>query len=208
MCQLNEFGIKSELYDGKLTFNATYYDIGETNNIRGVDFQTNPQDRTDPLYNWYENVVDPTSTANGVEIELMGAPTERFSFYASAAFAKSELNATQADGSIFQQKRRGHSPTRVSFAGNILMGKNHGWTYYAQTALGYTDVVTSNPGTRAILQGSLRWDLGIRLLRGEARDGWEVQARVQNVLDQIITTGTAGSGTGPRRYTLYVKRSF
>jgi hypothetical protein len=34
-----------------------------------------------------------------------------------------------------------------------------------------------------------------------------VQARVQNVLDQIITTGTAGSGTGPRRLTLYLKRN-
>ena len=206
--ELNEFGIKSELYAGKLTFNATYYDIGEANNIRGVDFQTNTQDRTSPLYNWYENVVDPTSTANGVELELMGAPTERLSFYASAAFAKSELNAAQADGSIFQQKRRGHSPTRLSFAGNVLVGKSHGWTCYAQTALGYTDVVTSNPGTRGILQASLRWDLGVRLLRREDRSGWEMQARVQNVLDQIITTGTAGSGTGARRLTLYLKRSF
>ena len=208
--ELNEAGIKSELLDGKLTFNLSYYRILEGSNMRTFNFHTNPQDNLDPLYNWTENVVDPSGISEGYEIEVMGAPTKRLSLYASASFPTNEtLSAVQADGTYLTSFRRGHSDARLNFAGNYLVKENARWRYYALTALGYTDAVVLNPDNRFLQPGSLRWDLGVRVVHFLAqKSDWEAQFRVQNVLDQKIITGTGNSATSPRRWTLSVERHF
>ena len=206
--ELNEVGIKSELFDGRMTFNVSYYKILEGSDIRSVNFRTNRNDELSPLYNWRENVVDPSATAEGTEIEITGAPTDRFSFYASAAFAHTALYAVQADGSVLRRKRRGDTPARLNFMGNYLVSKNSRWSTYAQTAFGYTDDVVLNPDNIVLQSGSLRWDLGFRVIRREPRGWWEAQVRLQNVLDQRVITGTANSGTMPRRWSVSLERHF
>lgn len=208
--ELNEIGIKSELLDGRLTMNVTYYDILEGSNIRFFNFRTNPDDNLDPLHNWSENVVDPEGISRGWEIEVMGAPTDRLSFYASASFPTNETQqAIQADGSIRTSFRRGHSDARLNFAGNFLVTDTRGTKVYAQTAFGWTDDVVWNPDNAWVARGSLRWDLGVRLVRELNNGGaWEAQLRMQNVLDQQIVTGTSNSHTSPRRLSLSIERSF
>jgi iron complex outermembrane receptor protein len=208
--ELDEFGIKTELLDGRLTANLTYYYITEGNNMRQFNFRTNPNDSLNPLYNWTENVVDPSGISAGFEIEVMGAPTDRLSFYASASFPTDEtLSAVQADQSILTSYRRGHSDARLNFAGNYLVNNNPNRKIYAQTAFGWTDDVVLNPDNRILQSGSLRWDLGVRVVQLIKGSGaWEVQARVQNVLDQKVITGTGNSATSPRRWSLSVERRF
>ncbi len=206
--ELNEAGLKSELFSGRMTFNVSYYKITEGSDIRSVNFRTNRNDELSPLYNWRENVIDPSATAEGTEVEISGAPTDRFSFYASAAFAHTALYAVQADGSVLRRKRRGDTPTRLNFMGNYLVVKNTGWSAYAQTAFGYTDDVVLNPDNIVLQSSSLRWDIGFRVVHRAKRGWWEAQARLQNVLDQRVVTGTANSGTMPRRWSLSVERHF
>ncbi len=206
--ELNEVGLKSELFEGRLTFNVSYYKILEGSDIRSVNFRTNRNDELSPLYNWRENVIDPSATAEGVEIEMSGAPTDRLSFYASAAFAHTALFAVQADQSVLERKRRGDTPVRLNFVGNYLVYKNANWAYYFQNAFGYTDDVVLNPDNIVLQSGSLRWDVGMRVVRRATPGQWEAQLRVQNILDQRITTGTANSGTMPRRISCYVERRF
>ncbi len=206
--KLEEVGLKSELYGGRMTFNVSYYKIEEGSDIRSVNFRTNRNDELDPLYNWRENVIDPSSTAEGVEIEISGAPTERLSFYGSAAFAHTALNAVQADGSVLSRKRRGDCPARLNFAGNYLFHKTGDWSFYGQTALAFTDDVVLNPDNIVLQSSSLRWDLGVRIVRRASKGAWEAQVRMQNVLDDRITTGTANSGTMPRRLSAMVERRF
>ena len=207
--ELDEVGIKSELLDGKLTFNLTYYEILEGSNIRSNNFRTNPQDSLSPLYNWSENLVDPSGASDGFEIEIMGAPTERLSFYASASFPTNEtLLAVQADGSVLKSFRRGHSDARLNFVGNYLVTNKPDWAVYGQSAFGWVDDVVLNPDNRILQSGSLRWDLGVRVVRRLQKGGWEAQVRVQNVLDQRVTTGTGNAGTSPRRFSASIERRF
>ncbi len=206
--ELDEVGVKAELFSGRLTFNASYYKIGEGSEIRSVNFRTNRLDELDPLYNWRENVIDPNATAEGVEIEVSGAPTERLSFYASAAFAHTALYAVQADQSVIKRKRRGDTPVRLNFVGNYLAHKTADWSFYIQNAFGYTDDVVLNPDNIVLQASSLRWDVGVRAVRRMERGQWEAQLRVQNVLDERVITGTANSGTMPRRFSFYIERRF
>jgi outer membrane receptor protein involved in Fe transport len=208
--KLDEVGIKSELLDGRLTANVVYYYIEEGNNMRQFNFATNPDDNEDPLYNWTENVVDPSGVSAGFEVEIMGAPTEKLSFYASASFPTDEtLQAIQADQSILTSYRRGHSDARLNFAGNYLVYSNAERRIYAQTAFSWTDDVVLNPDNRILQSGSLRWDLGVRLVQMVNESGaWDIQARVQNILDQKVITGTGNSHTSPRRWSLSVERRF
>lgn len=208
--ELDEFGLKTEVFDGRLTANLTYYYITEGNNMRQFNFRTNPNDALNPLFNWTENVVDPSGISAGFEIEVMGAPTERLSFYASASFPTNEtLRAVQADQSILTSFRRGHSDARLNFAGNYLVNNNPNRKIYAQTAFGWTDDVVLNPDNRILQSGSLRWDLGVRVVQLIKGSGaWEAQVRVQNVLDQKVITGTGNSATSPRRWSLSVERRF
>lgn len=207
--KLDEVGLKSEVMDGKLTFNVTYYEITEGSNIRSNNFHTNSADLVSPLYNWSENLVDPSGISNGWEIEVMGAPTERFSFYSSASFPTNEtLQAVQADGSVVKSFRRGHSKARLNFAGNFLISKQQGWAYYAQTAFGWIDDVVWNPDNKILGSSSLRWDLGVKVVHRLQKGAWEAQLRMQNVLDQYIVTGTGNSGTSPRRLSFSLERSF
>lgn len=207
---LDEFGIKTELFGGRLTANLTYYDILEGSNMRQFNFRTNPNDSLNPLYNWTENVVDPSGISRGYEIEMMGAPTERLSFYASASFPTNEtLRAVQADQSLLTSYRRGHSDARINFAGNYLVNGNPTRKVYAQSAIGWTDDVVLNPDNRILQSGSLRLDFGVRIVQLMKSSGaWEFQARVQNVLNQKIITGTGNSATSPRRWSFYVERRY
>ncbi|MCP5530451.1 MAG: TonB-dependent receptor plug domain-containing protein [Opitutaceae bacterium] len=206
--ELDEVGIKAELANGRYTFNLTHYNITLNSGIRSVNFRLNPNDELDPLYNYRENVIDPSQTSSGYEIELMGAPSDRFSFYASAALPKSSSDTVQADGSLAKRKLRGHTDVALSFLGNYLVGQFKKWDVYGQTAMGYTDDVILNPENRFLQSGSFRWDLGIRVQRVINGRTWEAQARVENVLDQRITTGTANSGSAPRRFSFYVRTIF
>lgn len=206
--ELEEVGIKAELAGGKYTFNLTYYDITMNSDIRSVNFRTNPNDELDPLYNWRENVIDPSQTSSGYEIELTGAPTERFSFYAGAAFPKSSADTVQADRTIATRRLRGHTDTSLSFIGNYLVGWVRNWSVYGQMAMGYTDDVILNPENRFLQASSFRWDIGVRVQRTINGRNWEAQARVENVLDERITTGTANSGSLPRRFSFYIKHTF
>ncbi|HEY0864482.1 MAG TPA: TonB-dependent receptor plug domain-containing protein [Lacunisphaera sp.] len=205
---LDEIGVKSELFNGKLTFNASYYEILEGSDIRSVNFRTNRLDEISPQFNWRENVVDPSATAKGLEIEISGAPTERFSFYASGAFARTAIYAVQSDQSVVKRRQRGDTPTRLNFMGNYLVHQNRAWAIYAQSAFGYTDDVVLNPDNIVLQSSSLRWDIGMRVVRRVQKGQWEAQLRVQNILDQRVITGTANSGTMPRRISFYVERRF
>lgn len=206
--ELDEIGIKAELFGGKYTFNLSYYKILEGSDIRSVNFRTNRNDEISPEFNWRENVVDPSASAEGVEIEFSGAPTDRLSFYASAAFAHTAIFAVQSDQSVVKRRQRGDTPVRLNFMGNYLAYRDHNWAFYVQNAFGYTDDVVLNPDNIVLQSGSFRWDIGARLVRQRARGSWEAQFRVQNVLDQYIITGTANSGTSPRRFVLSLERRF
>lgn len=206
--ELDEIGIKSELFGGKYTFNVSYYKILEGSDIRSVNFRTNRNDELSPLYNWRENVVDPSATAEGVEVEFSGAPTERLSFYASGAFAHTAIFAVQSDQSIVKRRQRGDTPVRLNFMGNYLAYRSPVWAVYIQNAFGYTDDVVLNPDNIVLQSGSLRWDVGVRVLRKEGRGSWDAQLRVQNLLDQRVITGTANSGTSPRRVVFSLERRF
>ena len=103
---------------------------------------------------------------------------------------------------------RGHTDVSLSFLGNYLVGKFKNWDVYGQTAMGYTDDVILNPENRFLQSASFRWDLGIRVQRVINGKTWEAQARVENVLDERITTGTANSGSSPRRLSFFVRHSF
>lgn len=206
--ELDEIGIKSELFGGKYTFNVSYYKILEGSDIRSVNFRTNRNDELSPLYNWRENVVDPSSTAEGVEFELSGAPTDRLSFYASGAFAHTAIFAVQSDQTVVKRRQRGDTPVRLNFMGSYLGYRSPVWSVYFQNAFGYTDDVVLNPDNIVLQSGSLRWDVGVRVLRKQGRGSWDAQFRVQNVLDQRVVTGTANSGTSPRRVVFSLERRF
>jgi outer membrane receptor protein involved in Fe transport len=153
--------------------------------------------------------VDPSGKSTGFEIEIMGAPTEKLSFYASASFPTDEtLQAVTADGSIRKSFRRGHSDARLNFAGNYLISSKREWDVYAQTAFGWVDDVVLNPDNKILQSGSLRWDLGFRVVHRVQKGAWEAQVRAQNVLDQRVTTGTGNAGTSPRRLSLSLTRRF
>lgn len=206
--ELDEIGLKSEVLNGRLTFNVSYYKILEGSDIRSVNFRTNRNDELSPQFNWRENVVDPSATAEGVEVEISGAPTDRLSFYASAAFAHTAIFAVQSDRTIVKRRQRGDTPVRLNFVSNYLVHRNSRWAFYAQNAFGYTDDVVLNPDNIVLQSSSLRWDVGIRVARKEGAGAWEAQFRVQNVLDQRVITGTANSGTMPRRFSFYIERRF
>lgn len=206
--ELDEIGLKSELFDGKYTFNVSYYKILEGSDIRSVNFRTNRNDEISPEFNWRENVVDPGATAEGVEVELSGAPTDRLSFYASAAFAHTGIFAVQSDQSVIRRRQRGDTPVRLNFLGNYQAYRSPKWLLYVQNAFGYTDDVVLNPDNIILQSGSFRWDVGLRVQRQVARGFWDAQFRVQNVLDQYIVTGTANSGTSPRRFVFSLERRF
>jgi outer membrane receptor protein involved in Fe transport len=206
--ELDEIGIKSELFGGKFTFNVSYYKIVEGSDIRSVNFRTNRNDELSPLYNWRENVVDPNATAEGVEVEFSGAPTDRLSFYASGAFAHTAIFAVQSDQSVIKRRQRGDTPVRLNFMGNYLAYRDLNWAVYVQNAFGYTDDVVLNPDNIVLQSASFRWDIGVRVLRKVERGSWDAQFRVQNVLDDRIITGTANSGTSPRRFVLSLERKF
>lgn len=206
--ELDEVGIKAELADGRYTLNLTRYDITLKSGIRSVNFKLNPNDELDPQFNYRENVVDPSQTSSGYEIEFMGAPSDRFSFYSSAAFPESSSDTVQADGSLERRKLRGHTDVSLSFLGNYLVGQYKNWDVYGQTAMGYTDDVILNPENRFLQSASFRWDLGVRVQRVINGRTWEAQARVENVLDERITTGTANSGSSPRRFSFFVRTTF
>ncbi|HRP05754.1 MAG TPA: hypothetical protein PLV87_12655, partial [Opitutaceae bacterium] len=123
--------------------------------------RTNRNDELSPLYNWRENVVDPSATAEGVEVEFSGAPTERLSFYASGAFAHTAIFAVQSDQSIVKRRQRGDTPVRLNFMGNYLAYRSPVWAVYIQNAFGYTDDVVLNPDNIVLQSGSLRWDVGV-----------------------------------------------
>ena len=206
--ELDEIGLKSELFGGKFTFNVSYYKILEGSDIRSVNFRTNRNDEISPQFNWRENVADPSATSEGVEIELSGAPTDRLSFYASAAFAKTAIFAVQSDQSVVKRRQRGDTPVRLNLMGNYLAYRESNWNMYVQSAFGYTDDVVLNPDNIVLQSGSFRWDLGVRIARRSERGSWEAQFRVQNVLDEYIITGTANSGTMPRRFVFSIERRF
>ena len=65
-----------------------------------------------------------------------------------------------------------------------------------------------NPDNIVLQSASFRWDIGFRVLRKVERGSWDAQFRVQNVLDDRIITGTANSGTSPRRFVLSLERKF
>ncbi len=206
---LDEFGLKSELFGGRLTFNLSYFDITETGDLRTHNFKTNPDDELSPEFNWTENLIDPENTSEGVEIEVWGTPTERFSFYASAAFMDTALRVVDSDSSILERKQRGHTDTTIAFNGSYIIVDRDNWNVSFQNAFSWTDDVVLNPPNQFLQASSLRVDLGLKFAQFGANSGkWEAQFRVQNVLDQRITTGTGNSGTLPRRYSFYVKRSF
>jgi outer membrane receptor protein involved in Fe transport len=46
------------------------------------------------------------------------------------------------------------------------------------------------------------------VVRRLQKGGWEAQVRVQNVLDQRVTTGTGNAGTSPRRFSASIERRF
>lgn len=206
--ELDEIGLKSELFGGKYTFNVSYYKILEGSDIRSVNFRTNRNDEISPQFNWRENVVDPSATAEGVEVELSGAPTDRLSFYASAAFAHTAIFAVQSDQSIVKRRQRGDTPVRLNLIGNFLAYRGGPWAVYAQNAFGYADDVVLNPDNIVLQSASFRWDVGLRVMRRMTRGSWDAQFRVQNVLDDYIITGTANSGTSPRRFVLSFERRF
>ncbi len=206
--ELDEIGLKSELFGGKYTFNVSYYKIREGSDIRSVNFRTNRNDELSPLFNWRENVVDPSATAEGVEVEFSGAPTDRLTFYASAAFAHTAIFAVQSDQSVVKRRQRGDTPVRLNLLANYLAHRRGDWAVYLQNAFGYTDDVVLNPDNIVLQSGSFRWDVGVRVLRRLKRGSWDAQFRVQNVLDQRVVTGTANSGTSPRRMVLSLERRF
>lgn len=206
--ELDEIGLKSELLGGRLTFNVSYYKILEGSDIRSVNFRTNRNDELSPQFNWRENVVDPSATAEGVEVEISGAPTERLSFYASGAFAHTAIFAVQSDQTIVKRRQRGDTPVRLNFVGNYLVHRDKTWAFFAQNALGYTDDVVLNPDNIVLQSSSLRWDIGVRAVRRTSAGAWEAQLRVQNILDQRVITGTANSGTMPRRFSVSIERRF
>lgn len=207
--ELDELGLKSELFDGRVTFNLTWYDISEGSNLRTHNFRTSSTDQQDPRYNWTETVIDPNGISRGWEIEIVGAPTDRLSLYGSASFPTNEtLQAIQGNGLVTTSFRRGHSDARLNFAGNYLTLSKQGYKVYAQTAFGWVDDVVLNPDNRILQKGSLRWDMGVRVVRGTDSGGWEAQIRVQNVLDQRIVTGTGNAGTSPRRWSFSLERRF
>jgi outer membrane receptor protein involved in Fe transport len=206
--ELDELGLKSELLNGRLTFNVSYYKILEGSDIRSVNFRTNRSDELSPQFNWRENVVDPSATAEGVEVELSGAPTDRLSFYASAAFAHTAIFAVQSDQTVVKRRQRGDTPVRLNFVGNYLVHRDSKWAFFAQNAFGYADDVVLNPDNIVLQSSSLRWDVGIRAVRRVEAGSWEAQLRVQNVLDQRVITGTANSGTMPRRFSFYIERRY
>jgi len=206
--ELDEIGLKSELFGGKFTFNVSYYKILEGSDIRSVNFRTNRNDEISPQFNWRENVADPSATSEGGEIQLSGAPTDRLSFYASAAFAKTAIFAVQSDQSVVKRRQRGDTPVRLNLMGNYLAYRESNWNMYVQSAFGYTDDVVLNPDNIVLQSGSFRWDLGVRIARRSERGSWEAQFRVQNVLDEYIITGTANSGTMPRRFVFSIERRF
>ncbi len=206
--ELDEIGLKSEVLNGRLTFNVSYYKILEGSDIRSVNFRTNRNDELSPQFNWRENVVDPSATSEGVEVEISGAPTDRFSFYASGAFAHTAIFAVQSDLSVVKRRQRGDTPVRLNFVGNYLVHRDNNWAFYAQNAFGYTDDVVLNPDNIVLQSSSLRWDVGVRAVRRVGTGSWEAQLRVQNVLDQRVITGTANSGTMPRRFSFYIERRY
>jgi outer membrane receptor protein involved in Fe transport len=205
---LDEIGLKSELFGGRYTFNVSYYKILEGSDIRSVNFRTNRNDELSPEFNWRENVVDPSASSEGVEVEFSGAPTDRVTFYASAAFAHTAIFAVQSDQSIIRRRQRGDTPVRLNLLANYLAHQSGKWTVYLQNAFGYTDDVVLNPDNIVLQSGSFRWDVGVRVLRRLERGSWDAQFRVQNVLDQRIITGTANSGTSPRRFVFSLERRF
>jgi|CXWL01.1.fsa_nt_gi outer membrane receptor protein involved in Fe transport len=205
---LDEIGLKSELWDGKYTFNVSYYKIREGSDIRSVNFRTNRNDELSPQFNWRENVVDPSATAEGVEVEFSGAPTDHLTFYASAAFAHTAIFAVQSDQSIVKRRQRGDTPVRLNLLANYLAHRRGNWTVYLQNAFGYTDDVVLNPDNIVLQSGSFRWDVGVRVMRRLKRGSWDAQFRVQNVLDDRVVTGTANSGTSPRRLVFSLENRF
>ena len=206
--ELDEIGLKSELFDGKYTFNVSYYKIREGSDIRSVNFRTNRNDELSPLFNWRENVIDPSATAEGVEVEFSGAPTDRLTFYGSAAFAHTAIFAVQSDQSIVRRRQRGDTPVRLNLLANYLAHRHGNWVIYLQNAFGYTDDVVLNPDNIVLQSGSFRWDVGVRVLHRLKRGSWDAQFRVQNVLDDRVVTGTANSGTSPRRFVFSLERRF
>lgn len=206
--ELDEIGLKSELFGGKYTFNVSYYKIREGSDIRSVNFRTNRNDELSPQFNWRENVVDPSATAEGVEVEFSGAPTDRLTFYASAAFAHTAIFAVQSDQSIIKRRQRGDTPVRLNLLANYLAHRRGNWAVYLQNAFGYTDDVVLNPDNIVLQSGSFRWDVGVRVMRRLKRGSWDAQFRVQNVLDDRVVTGTANSGTSPRRLVFSLERRF
>lgn len=206
--ELDEVGLKSELFGGKYTFNVSYYKIREGSDIRSVNFRTNRNDELSPQFNWRENVVDPSATAEGVEVEFSGAPTDRLTFYASAAFAHTAIFAVQSDQSIIKRRQRGDTPVRLNLLANYLAHRHGNWAIYLQNAFGYTDDVVLNPDNIVLQSGSFRWDVGVRVMRRLKRGSWDAQFRVQNVLDDRVVTGTANSGTSPRRLVFSLERRF
>ena len=206
--ELDEIGLKSELFGGKYTFNVSYYKIREGSDIRSVNFRTNRNDELSPQFNWRENVVDPSATAEGVEVEFSGAPTDRLTFYASAAFAHTAIFAVQSDQSIIKRRQRGDTPVRLNLLANYLAHRRGNWAVYLQNAFGYTDDVVLNPDNIVLQSGSFRWDVGVRVMRRMKRGSWDAQFRVQNVLDDRVVTGTANSGTSPRRLVFSLERRF
>ena len=102
------------------------------------------------------------------------------------------------------RRQRGDTPVRLNFMGNYLAYRNSQWTAYVQNAFGYTDDVVLNPDNIVLQSSSFRWDVGVRVLRRTEGGSWDAQFRVQNVLDDRIITGTANSGTAPRRFVLSV----
>ena len=206
--ELDEIGLKSELFGGKYTFNVSYYKIREGSDIRSVNFRTNRNDELSPQFNWRENVVDPSATAEGVEVEFSGAPTDRLTFYASAAFAHTAIFAVRSDQSIIKRRQRGDTPVRLNLLANYLAHRRGNWAVYLQNAFGYTDDVVLNPDNIVLQSGSFRWDVGVRVMRRMKRGSWDAQFRVQNVLDDRVVTGTANSGTSPRRLVFSLERRF
>jgi len=198
---MEEFGLKTEVFDGRLTLSACYFDMTRTGATATITQEGITQGQARTIT---EQVEVKGATSRGLEIQAFGSITPRFNLMANfTRMETSQANAATPDPDD-RIALRFAPEWNLNFFGKYSFrdGRQNGWLVKGGVSLlGPLYLQVTNVGLVHLDKVQRSFDAGVAYRRGR----YEVDFMVRNLTDDVVMVTRDNA---PRNYRLSLTARF